>query len=97
MGLPFRKRCWKKRGYAAKTKPEAGSDPAQFFPEGLRSLLSFEEQADAVIIKPRQFLGSENFAKIADIVKQHGGEWVSAGKGSHFKMPLRDGSYGSTT
>jgi hypothetical protein len=59
--------------------------------------LSFEEVDDAVIIKPRQFLGAENFAKIADMVKHQGGEWVSAGKDSHFKMPLRSGSYGSTT
>ena len=80
----------KKRGKAAETKPEAGgSDPAQLFPEDLRSLLSFEQKADAVIIKPRQFLGSENFAKIADIVKQHGGDYISAGKESHFKIPIK--------
>jgi len=87
----------KKQGKAAETKPEADSDPAQLFPEDLRSLLSFEQKADAVIIKPRQFLGSENFAKIADIVKRHGGEWVSAGNDSHFKIQLRSDSYGSTT
>jgi len=82
------------KGRASEIKPEK---IGELFPEGLRRLLSFEEQADAVIIKPRQFLGSENFAKIADIVKQHGGEWVSAGKSSHFKIPLRGGSYGGTT
>jgi len=84
-----RKRRGKQKSKASETKPEAGSDPAQFFPEDLRSLLSFEEKADAVIIKPRQFLGSENFAKIADIVKQQGGEYVSAGKNSHFRIPIK--------
>lgn len=58
----------------------AGSDPAQLFPEDLRNLLSFERKAGAYILKPRQFLGAENFAKIADIVKQHGGDYISAGK-----------------
>ena len=79
----------KKQGKAAETKPEADSDPAQLFPEDLRRLLSFEQKADAVIIKPRQFLGSENFAKIADIVKQQGGEYVSAGKNSHFRILIK--------
>lgn len=77
----------KKRG---KQKSKAtGSGPAQLFPEDLRSLLSFEQRADAVIVKPRQFLGSENFAKIADIIKAHGGNYVSAGKNSHFRIPIK--------
>jgi hypothetical protein len=61
----------------------------QKFPQELQDLLSFEVQDESVIIKPRQFLGSENFAKIADIVKAHGGDYVSAGKESHFKIPLK--------
>jgi len=81
------------KGKTSEIKHEKITD---VFPEDLSSLLSFEQKADAVIIKPRQFLGSENFAKIAAIVKQHSGEWVSAGKDSHFKMPLRGGSYDST-
>ena len=96
-GKIYRKRRGKQKSEAAETKPETDSDPAQLFPEDLRSLLSFEQKADTVIIKPRQFLGSENFAEIADVVRQHGGEWVSAGKDSHFKIPLRSDGYGSTT
>jgi len=79
----------KKQGKAAEVKPETGSHPAAQFPEDLRNLLSFETRADDIIIRPRQFLGSENFAKIADIVKGHGGEYVSAGKNSHFKIPVK--------
>jgi hypothetical protein len=60
----------------------------QKFPQELQDLLSFEVQDEGAIIKPRQFLGSENFVKIADIVKAHGGDYVSAGKESHFRIPV---------
>jgi hypothetical protein len=38
-------------------------------------------------VKPRQFLGSDNFAKIASIVREMDGDYVSAGKQSHFRIP----------
>ncbi len=81
----------KKRG---KDKAEAAEAPVKVserFPEDLRSLLSFEETADAWILKPRQFLGSENFAKIAAIVRNLNGQYISAGKESHFKIPRKAG------
>jgi len=56
------------------------------------ALLSFEEKEDYVIIKPRQFLGSENFSKIASAVRQMGGDYVSAGKASHFRVPKKTAS-----
>jgi dsDNA-specific endonuclease/ATPase MutS2 len=59
------------------------------FPEDLESLLSFEEKNDYIIVKPRQFLGSENFAKIASAVRGMGGEYISAGKASHFRVPKK--------
>jgi hypothetical protein len=59
------------------------------FPEDLESLLSFEEKSDYIIVKPRQFLGSENFAKIASAVRGMGGEYISAGKESHFRVPKK--------
>jgi hypothetical protein len=49
--------------------------------------LSIEDKGDNIIIKPTQFLGSENFAKIVSIVRGLGGEYVSAGKESHLKIP----------
>jgi len=67
---------------------QAAQNIAEKFPEDLRGILSFECQANAIIIKPKQFLGSENFAKTASIVKTQGGDYVSAGKGSHFRIPL---------
>jgi hypothetical protein len=57
------------------------------FPEDLENLLSFEEKGEYIIIKPRQFLGSENFAKIASAVRGMGGEYISAGRDSHFRVP----------
>ena len=59
------------------------------FPEDLESLLSFEEKLDYIMVKPRQFLGSENFAKIASAVRGMGGEYISAGKESHFRVPKK--------
>jgi len=61
------------------------------FPENLEGMLTFEEVKDFIVIKPRQFLGSENFAKIAAIVRDAGGEYISAGKESHFRIPREQG------
>jgi hypothetical protein len=59
------------------------------FPEELENRLGFEEKDDYIIIKPKQFLGSENFAKIASAVRGMGGEYISAGKESHFRVPKK--------
>jgi hypothetical protein len=70
-------------------KTKAIEDIKMMFPEDLENLLSFEETDQYVVIKPRQFLGSENFSKIASIVRGVGGEYVSAGKASHFRVPKK--------
>jgi hypothetical protein len=59
------------------------------FPEELENRLGFEDKGDYIIIKPKQFLGSENFAKIASAVRGMGGEYISAGKDSHFRVPKK--------
>jgi hypothetical protein len=41
----------------------------------------------SVILKPKQFLGSDHFSKIAATVRTIGGQYVSAGKNSHFEVP----------
>ena len=64
-------------------------DVRMMFPEDLENLLNFEEKQDYIMIKPRQFLGSDNFAKIASIIRGIGGDYVSAGKGSHFRVPKK--------
>ena len=61
-------------------KSKTLEDIRMLFPEDLDSLLGFEEKSDYIIIKPKQFLGSENFAKIASTVRGIGGEYISAGR-----------------
>ena len=57
------------------------------FPKELENMLFFEDTGEYIVIKPRQYLGSENFAKIASLVRGEGGEYISAGKESHFRVP----------
>jgi hypothetical protein len=68
-------------------RSKAIEDIKMMFPEELENLLNFEERDDYVIIKPRQFLGSDNFSKIASIARGAGGDYISAGKASHFRVP----------
>lgn len=72
----------------AQKEPEASAVEKikMAFPEDLEVLLNFEEKGDHVVIKPRQFLGSENFAKIASVVRGLNGEYISAGRDSHFRV-----------
>jgi hypothetical protein len=62
-------------------------DIRMMFPQELEDLLNFSEKDDYIMIKPRQYLGSENFAKIASIIRSAGGQYISAGKDSHFRIP----------
>lgn len=65
-------------------------DVQKAFPQDLLELLYFEVLEDYIVIKPRQYLGSENFVKIASIVREQlKGEYVSHGKESHFRIPRR--------
>ncbi|MCK5563551.1 hypothetical protein KAI30_05195 [Candidatus Bathyarchaeota archaeon] len=62
-------------------------DVRTLFPKDLEDMLLFEEKKDYIVVKPRQYLGSDNFAKIASTIRDEGGEYVSAGKDSHFRLP----------
>jgi hypothetical protein len=73
----------------APERMQAIEDIKMMFPEDLENLLSFEEKEEYIMIKPRQFLGSENFAKIASVVREIGGDYISAGKASHFRVPKK--------
>lgn len=68
---------------------KAVDDVRLAFPEDLEALLSFQDKTDYIMVKPKQFLGSENFAKIASTVRGLGGEYISAGKDSHFRVPKK--------
>ena len=71
------------------SKQRSLDDIKMSFPEELESRLDFQEKGDYIIIKPKMFLGSENFAKIASAVRGMGGEYISAGKESHFRVPKK--------
>jgi len=64
-------------------------DVRMSFPEELEAKLVFEDKDDYIAIKPKQFLGSDNFAKIASASRGMGGEYISAGKDSHFRIPKK--------
>jgi hypothetical protein len=68
-------------------KTRSLKDVKQAFSSELAGMLIFEESGNLIIVKPRRFLGSDNFAKIASIVRDLGGEYVSAGRNSHFRVP----------
>jgi hypothetical protein len=58
--------------------------------EPIKELVYLDEEGSAndnlfFIIRPRQFLGSENFAKVANVMRSLGAQYQSAGKNSHFK------------
>jgi hypothetical protein len=62
-------------------------DIQRVFPQELAGMLYFEESGEYIIIKPRQYLGSDNFARIASIVRDElRGEYISAGRDSHFRV-----------
>jgi len=58
------------------------------FPKDLLELLLFEVADDYIIIKPKRYLGSENFTRVASIVReQFGGEYISHKRESYFRIP----------
>lgn len=69
------------------TKKRSLNDVKKVFSPELGGMLFFEEKENYIIVKPRRFLGSDNFAQIASIVRDLGGEYISAGKNSHFNIP----------
>ncbi|MDR0461422.1 MAG: hypothetical protein LBH62_08375 [Nitrososphaerota archaeon] len=73
----------------AEIKLRTLNDVCMSFPEELEAKLSFEDKEDYITIKPKQFLGSDNFAKIAATSRGMGGEYISAGKDSHFRIPKK--------
>ena len=56
-------------------------------PSELKDLLTFEEDSRFFYVKPHQILGSETFARLLDLIKSFSGEYISAGKASHFRVP----------
>lgn len=68
------------------TESKQMSNIKMLFPEDLEIMLYFTDEEDYIVVKPRQFLGSDNFAKVASIIREIGGDYISAGKDSHFRV-----------
>jgi len=83
---------WDELHPAVKKEIKTGINPIEQvknnFPKDLAELLTFEIKDDHAIVKPKQFLGSANFAQIATIVRNLGGDYISAGKESYFGIPI---------
>lgn len=57
------------------------------FPEPYSEILTISDRGNYWEIKPKEFLSSSDFSEVLRIVKQYQGEYVSAGKSSHFRVP----------
>ena len=57
------------------------------FPKELEDLLEFEEYPETITLRGKRFLETSDFTKVGAIVRSLGGEYVSLGKQSHFKVP----------
>jgi hypothetical protein len=49
-----------------------------------------ETSAQFIMVRPRTFLGSDNFKKVTDIMRTLGGQYVSKGKDSHFLIQKQE-------
>jgi ParB/RepB/Spo0J family partition protein len=54
----------------------------------LTKLVDFEATADAVVVRPKGYLGIDRFTAIADILRPFNAKYVSAGKLSHWLIPI---------
>jgi len=70
----------------AKICPKSLEQLKTSIPQECRDLLTYEQNQNYYILKPKAYLGSENFAKILHAVREFGGEYVSSGKDSHFRV-----------
>jgi hypothetical protein len=86
---------WLQIGYAMQQKLLQLYGPVEYVPitdielqfstEQAR-VLNFDLQGDFWIITVKHHLETEDFKRIANIVRGLGGEYISAGKDSHFKV-----------
>ena len=59
------------------------------FPEPLDRLVVITNEGEHWKVKFKQFVQTTDFALVAKIVKEYGGEYYSLGKNSHFKIPKK--------
>ena len=60
------------------------------FTGDLHAMLNFSVEGDYVTVRPKEYLGADNFRRIAAIVRdQLDGEYISAGRDSHFRIQVK--------
>ena len=69
------------------------SDVLELFPEDKRAMFSVDNShPDVYFLKipyVRGESGRQNWTDINNIVKEHGGKWISAGADSHWELPKK--------
>nr|MDO8135374.1 hypothetical protein [Candidatus Njordarchaeum guaymaensis] len=68
------------------------ADIEKEIPHEINIKLRYEEDREDCVIRiiPIEYLGSDNFSKLARIVREHGGDYISAGKNSYFRVPWKE-------
>lgn len=67
-------------------KQKTLDDVRMSFTEEMEARLTFEPKDGHIIVKPKQFLGSTIFGDVCQVIRQLGGEYISAGKDSHWRV-----------
>jgi len=75
----------KLEGKPVETTPKL-EDIKKAFPNQLLDKIEVTESEGMIFIKPKKFLGSKLFASLAEVCKQLGGEYISMGRDSHFRI-----------
>lgn len=60
------------------------------FEGALKDLVKIERKDSLAIVTPVKFMGSENFSKVNARVKEFNGGYISAGKNSHWEIPIKE-------
>lgn len=78
-------------GWQQSGQPSDRLERAQkMFPDELAKKLDFKPgEGDYINIFPKTYLGKTTFGQIAQIVRDVGGEYISAGKESHFRVEIK--------
>jgi hypothetical protein len=67
-------------------KPKLSGDKI-VFPNHYADLLTVTENEDYIIIKPQNFIrNKQDFKEISQIIKDYGGEYVSANRDTHWRI-----------
>ena len=69
------------------TAQDSAIEDVKIFLSAYVAMLDFKESDNHIMVTPKQFLGKENFASVAQIIRDLDGIYVSAGRNSHFKIP----------